>query len=260
MMRRALFIHAGAVVAFILAPVIVVVIASFGASEVTEFPPRALTLKWYGHALSQQIFVDAAWNSAWLALAATALATPIALAAALAIVRYRFPGKDLVQSFLLAPLVVPAIVTSLAILLSFSAIGVRDVPSRLIGAHVLVVMPYLVRTIIASLAQLDPMLEECARTLGATGLKAFWHVTLPLIRSGLIAGVLFAFILSFDNVSVSLFLTNVRTNTLPLAMLNYVEYNFDPSIAAIASMLVFFSLGSAVLLERLVGLKRLLGS
>ena len=124
----------------------------------------------------------------------------------------------------------------------------------------LIVTPYLIRTIMASLAQIDPTLEECARTLGATSPRAFWHVTLPLIRPGLIAGMLFAFILSFDNVSVSLFLTNVRTNTLPLAMLNYVEYNFDPSIAAIASMLVFFSIGSAVLLERLVGLKRLLGS
>ena len=259
-MKRALFLYACAVVAFILAPAVVVVIASFGASEVTEFPPRALSFKWYGHALSQKIFVDAAWNSAWLALVATAIATPVALAAAIAIVRYRFPGKDAVQSLLLAPLVVPAIVTGLAILVAFSAVGIRDVPTRLIGAHVLVVMPYLVRTIMASLAQVDPMLEECARTLGASGPRAFWHVTLPLIRPGLVAGMLFAFILSFDNVSVSLFLTNVRTNTLPLAMLNYVEYNFDPSIAAIASMLVFFSLGSAVLLERMVGLKRLLGS
>jgi putative spermidine/putrescine transport system permease protein len=259
-MKRALFLYACAVVAFILAPAVVVVIASFGTSEVTEFPPRALSFKWYGHALSQKIFVDAAWNSAWLALVATAIATPVALAAAIAIVRYRFPGKDAVQSLLLAPLVVPAIVTGLAILLAFSAVGIRDVPTRLIGAHVLVVTPYLVRTIMASLAQVDPMLEECARTLGASGPRAFWHVTLPLIRPGLVAGMLFAFILSFDNVSVSLFLTNVRTNTLPLAMLNYVEYNFDPSIAAIASMLVFFSLGSAVLLERMVGLKRLLGS
>jgi putative spermidine/putrescine transport system permease protein len=258
-MKLSLHLYAAAVVAFILAPVMIVVIASFGTSEVTEFPPRALTLHWYGNALSQRIFVDAAWNSAWLALVATALATPIALAAAVATVRYRFPGRDALQSFLLAPLVVPAIVTGLAILVSFSAIGVRDIPSRLIGAHVVIVLPYLVRTIMASLTQVDTTLEECARTLGATGLGAFWHVTLPLIRPGIVAGMLFAFILSFDNVSVSLFLTSVRTNTLPLAMLNYVEYNFDPSIVAIASMLVFFSLASAVLLERLVGLKRLIG-
>lgn len=259
-MKRALHLYACAVIAFILAPVVVVVAASFGSSEVTEFPPRALTFRWYAHAWSQSIFVDAAWNSAWLALVATAIATPVALTASIAIVRYRFPGKDFVQSLLLAPLVVPAIVTGLAILVAFAAVGLRDVPTRLIGAHVLIVTPYLIRTIMASLAQIDPTLEECARTLGATSPRAFWHVTLPLIRPGLIAGMLFAFILSFDNVSVSLFLTNVRTNTLPLAMLNYVEYNFDPSIAAIASMLVFFSIGSAVLLERLVGLKRLLGS
>lgn len=258
-MRHVLTLYAAALVAFLLAPVAVVVVASFGASDVTEFPPRALTLRWYSHALSQRIFVDAAYNSAWLALVATLLATPIALAAAVAIARHRFPGKDAVQSFLLAPLVVPAIVTGLAILVAFASVGVRDVPTRLIGAHVVIVLPYLVRTILASLVQVDATLEEAARTLGASGLRAFRHVTLPLIRPGVVAGMLFAYILSFDNVSVSLFLTNVRTNTLPLAMLNYVEYNFDPSIAAIASMLVFFSLGSAVLLERLVGLKRVLG-
>ena len=216
-------------------------------------------MKWYANALNQRIFVDAAINSAWLALAATMIATPIALLASIAIVRHQFPGKNAIQSLLLAPLVVPAIVSGLAILVAFSAVGIRDVPSRLIGAHVLIVLPYLVRTIMASLTQIDGTLEECARTLGASVPGAFWHVTLPLIRPGIIAGVLFAFILSFDNVSVSLFLTNTRTNTLPLAILNYVEYNFDPSITAIASMMVFVSLGSAIALERLVGLKRVLG-
>jgi putative spermidine/putrescine transport system permease protein len=246
-------------VLFIVAPIIVVVIASFSAKEVPEFPPSAWSLRWYGFALSQQIFVRSAINSAWLATVATALATPVALGAALAIVRCRFPGRDALQSFLLAPLFVPAIVISLAILLAFAGLGIRDIGLRLVGAHVLITFPYLVRTIIASLARIDTMLEEAARTLGASPWRTFRHVTLPLVMPGVIAGMLFAFIVSFDNVSVSLFLTTARTNTLPLAILNYVEYNFDPSIAAISTMLITLSLAAAILLERMVGLRRVLG-
>jgi putative spermidine/putrescine transport system permease protein len=137
--------------------------------------------------------------------------------------------------------------------------GVRDVGARLVGAHVLITFPYMVRTILASLARLDPAVEEAARTLGASALRCFVLVTLPLVRPGVVAGMLFAFIVSFDNVSLSLFLTNARTNTLPIAILNYVEYNFDPSVAAISTMLVAFSLGAALLVERLVGLRRVVG-
>lgn len=258
-MKQTLIVYCCALVAFLLAPSLVVFISSFGGDDVIHFPPRSFSLRWYWNALNQPIFVNAARNSAWLALVATAIATPIALAASVVLVRARFPGRDALQSLLFAPLVIPAIVTGLAILVTLSSIGVRDVTTRLVGAHVVIVLPYVVRTIMASLTQIDESLEECAMTLGARGPTAFWYVTLPLIRPGLIAGMLFAFILSFDNVSASLFLTNIRTNTLPLAMLNYVEFNFDPSIAAISSMLVMLALGSAVVLERIVGLKRLFG-
>ena len=108
-------------------------------------------------------------------------------------------------------------------------------------------------------SQISPIFIKVARTLGASALRCFVLVTLPLVRPGVVAGMLFAFIVSFDNVSLSLFLTNARTNTLPIAILNYVEYNFDPSVAAISTMLVAFSLGAALLVERLVGLRRVVG-
>jgi putative spermidine/putrescine transport system permease protein len=247
------------VAAFILAPIVVVVAVSLTDSPIPEFPPRGLTLRWYAHALSEDVFTTSALNSLWLATAATALATPLALAAAYGLVRGRFRGRDAIQTLLLAPLVVPSLVIGLAILLAFSGMGVRDVGARLVGAHVLITFPYMVRTILASLARLDPAVEEAARTLGASALRCFVLVTLPLVRPGVVAGMLFAFIVSFDNVSLSLFLTNARTNTLPIAILNYVEYNFDPSVAAISTMLVAFSLGAALLVERLVGLRRVVG-
>jgi putative spermidine/putrescine transport system permease protein len=247
------------VAAFILAPIVVVVAVSLTDSPIPEFPPRGLTLRWYAHALSEDVFTTSALNSLWLATLATAIATPLALAAAYGLVRGRFRGRDAIQTLLLAPLVVPSLVIGLALLLAFSGMGVRDVGARLVGAHVLITFPYMVRTILASLARLDPAVEEAARTLGASALRCFVLVTLPLVRPGVVAGMLFAFIVSFDNVSLSLFLTNARTNTLPIAILNYVEYNFDPSVAAISTMLVAFSLGAALLVERLVGLRRVVG-
>lgn len=243
-------------IVFILAPIVVVVVASFSARAIPEFPPSSWSIKWYAHALQQPIFTDSAKNSAWLALVSTALATPIAMGAAYVIVRFEFYGKDALQTFMLSPLIVPSIIIGLAILLLFATLGIRGVGLRLVGAHVLITFPYLVRTIMASLARVDMTLEEVARTLGASGLRTFWHVTVPLVRPGVIAGMLFSFIISFDNVSVSLFLTSARTNTLPLAILNYVEYNYDPSIAAISTMLILFSLTAAVVLERAVGLRR----
>jgi len=248
-----------ALILFILAPIIVVVFASFSATGIAEFPPSTWSLKWYPHALSQDLFTEAAVTSVWLALLSTSIGVPFALGAAIVLVRTRFPGRDAIQTFLLAPLVVPSIVIGLSILLAFAAAGIRDVPVRLVGAHVLVTFPYLVRTIMASLTRIDRNIEEAALTLGASHLMTFWKITVPLIRPGIIAGMLFAFIVSFDNVSVSLFLTNVKLNTLPLAILNYVEYNYDPSVAAISTMLIAFSLVSAVVLERLVGLRRVVG-
>jgi putative spermidine/putrescine transport system permease protein len=256
----ALRISAALIATFILAPTVVVVGSSFSGGTLPQFPPSDLSLRWYAHALAQPIFTEAAFNSLWLALAATAIATPLALAAAIAIVRGDFRGKTVIQAALLAPLFVPAIVISLSILLASVRLGIRDVGLRLIAAHVLITVPYLVRTLIASLTRFDIMLEEAAHTLGASPLSTLRIITLPLIWPGLVAGTLFAFVVSFDNVSVSLFLTSARTNTLPLSILNYVEYNYDPSIAAISTMLVCVSLLAAVVLERLVGLRRVVGT
>ena len=259
-MTRLFHLLIGLLAAFILAPIVVVVVASFSARTVPEFPPSQWSFRWYEHALNQAIFVNSAVNSLWLAAIATLLATPLALAVAYAIVRGRFPGRDALQTFLLAPLIVPSIVIGLSILLALATLGVRDIGLRLVGAHVLITFPYLVRTIMASLVRLDPMIEEAARTLGASPLRTFLSITLPLVRPGIIAGMLFAFIVSFDNVSLSLFLTNARTNTLPLAILSYLEFNFDPSIAAISTMLVVLSLTIAVVLERVVGLRKVVGA
>jgi putative spermidine/putrescine transport system permease protein len=245
--------------AFLLAPLIVVVIVSFNWEPATVFPPPRWSVRWYAHVFTVELFVRGAMTSAWLAVAATLVSTPIALAASIALVRGYVPGRHALEAFLLAPLVVPGVVVGIALLASFATVGLRDAPLRLLAAHVLITLPYSVRTIVASLARLDTAMEEAAMTLGASPGRTFWHVTLPLIRPGVAAGMIFSFIISFDNVPVSLFLTDARTPTLPLAMMSYLEYNFDPSVAAISAMLIGVSVGASVVLERVFGLKRVLG-
>lgn len=144
-------------------------------------------------------------------------------------------------------------------LASFAAVGLRDAPLRLLLAHVVITFPFSVRTILASMARLDPALEEAAGTLGASPVQVFWRVTFPLIQPGIAAGAIFAFVMSFDNIPVSVFLVGAQTTTIPIAIMSYLEYNFDPSIASVSSILIVISLGLALLLERIFGLRRVMG-
>lgn len=245
---------------FILAPLVCVIAVSFNEAAVPAFPPTALSIKWYVHALTLDLFVNSTKTSLWLALAATLISTPLGTLAAIGLSRTRSRARHLIEAVFLAPLVVPGIVIGISLLVAMAAIDVREAPVRLLLAHVLIVMPYSIRTVMASLSRVDDTLEEAALTLGATPLQTFFLVTLPLIRPGVIAGAIFSFILSFDDVAVSMFLIDARTGTLPIAIMSYLEYNFDPSIAAISSLLIIVTLALAVGLERIFGLKRLLGA
>lgn len=245
--------------AFILAPTTVIAITSFGGSEIMEFPPRDLTLRWYASAISKAECQSAAWNSLWIAFVTMLISTPLAIAGPLALVRGHIPGREVIQTMLLAPLVVPSIVVGLSILLASSRFDLPLVETRLLIAHVLITLPYLVRTITSSLMRLDPVAEEAARVLGANSIMTFLFITLPALRPGIIAGMIFAFIISIDNVSISLFLASAKTNTLPLSLMSYIEYNLDPSVAAVSTLLIIMALAAAIALERLAGLRHTLG-
>lgn len=243
---------------FIFAPLIVVVLISFNGGTVAAFPIESLSLRWYAKALATDSFVDATITSLWLAGAAVAISTPIALAAALGIASGRFGYRAMIEAALLGPVLIPGIVIGIALLIAFSATGFRDVPVRLIAAHCLIAVPYSTRTILASLSRLDAALGESARTLGAGEAAVFWHIILPLLRPGIIAGMIFAFLQSFGDVPISMFLIDARNNTLPLAIMAFLEYNIDPTVAAISAMVTIACLGLALLLERLFGLRRAL--
>ena len=246
----------GLILAFVLAPTLIVIAMSFGDTALLQFPPRSFSFRWYATALGRPEFRAAAWNSFWLAAVGDRDRDPDrAFGAALALVRGRFPGQAAIQTVLMTPLFVPGVVISLSLLVISPAIGFRNPDLRLIGAHVLVVMPFLLRTIMAGLHRADLMLEEAARTLGASRWRTFLLITLPGIGGALVAGALFAFVISFDNVSVSLFLASAKSNTLPLVVMSYVEFNADPSIAAVSTLLIAMAVAAALLVERAVGLR-----
>ncbi|HEU4986213.1 MAG TPA: ABC transporter permease, partial [Rhizobiaceae bacterium] len=196
------------VILFLQVPVIVVVLAAFSKTSYLTIPPQGLTLEWFGEVLTDPTYLSAIRISLLLAVGATIASLILGIAAAYAIHKRMLPGSDALTSFLMAPLVVPSVVIGVALLQYFTLIGWRGSFLALIVAHTVITVPYIVRSALASLSGLDTSIEEAARVLGADGPTAFRLVTLPLIKPGLVAGALFAFVTSMENVPVTIFLAS----------------------------------------------------
>ena len=242
---------------FLLAPLAVVVVASFNSADFLSFPPRGFSMRWYRALWESEVWGD----SFRLSILLTAVVTPLALfmgtLAAYALVRYSFPGKGMIATLVMAPLVMPQIVLGIALLNYFSLLGLVGSMTGLILGHLVVTLPFTVRLVSISVHNLDPALERAAQNLGATPLQTFWRVTLPLLRPGIVAGAIFAAIISFGELAVTLLIAGARTTTLPLRIFNYTEYNFDPTINAVSTIFVVLALVLIVALDRLIGLVRI---
>jgi putative spermidine/putrescine transport system permease protein len=183
----------------------------------------------------------------------------VGVAAAVALHHSRFPGRDALLAFFMAPLIVPAVVVGFSLVLFLGAAGIHDGQYRLIAGHILITLPYCIRTTLAGLYGIPPNLREAAMALGATEWSTFWTVTFPLARRGILAGAIFAFAMSLDDVSISLFLVEPPHYTLPVALLTQMRANFDLTIAAVGTMLSVFTVALIAVLDRLVGLDQLFG-
>jgi putative spermidine/putrescine transport system permease protein len=244
------------VLAFLMLPVAVVVLASFSTTSFLTVPPQGVTLRWYGRLLDSRDYLAAIGTSLTLATAATLCSLAVGTATSYALVRRVLPGKATVAAIVMSPLVFPGVVIGVALLQFYAALGLAGSFAGLLMAHVVITVPYVVRTTLASLHGLDPELEDAACVLGADRLTAFRTVTLPLLRPGLAAGGLFAFITSFDNVPVSIFLTGVTHTTLPVKIFTAIEFGVDPTVAAVSSLLILTTALALVLAERWVGFHR----
>ncbi|MGE0223006.1 MAG: ABC transporter permease [Acetobacteraceae bacterium] len=237
-------------------PSVVVIVVSFTSGYSLKFPPPGYSLRWYASLLDAWQLQFAAGNSLTIAVWTTGLSVLLGVPAALAIARSPAARARTLDSLFMSPLVLPALSFGLAALMFFSLIGLSVSPLTLVVGHVIVCVPFVLRTTIASVAQLDVSLLESSASLGASRIYTFRRITLPLIRPGIMAGGFIAFMSSFDNVPVSLFLRDARTDMLPIRMWQDLEGKLDVSIAAVSGVMIVLTLSLMLLMERLAGLSR----
>ncbi|MBN2472166.1 MAG: ABC transporter permease [Anaerolineae bacterium] len=226
---------------FLLGPFLIIFIASFGAESTLAFPPSGFSLQWFEKVFSVRMFRDAFVTSLQVAVAGTTTALLLGIPAAYALVRFQFPGKDALELLFSSPAIVPGLVVGLALLRFFVLVSGLPVLLGLYLGHTAILFPYSVRVVSGALRNLDPSIEEAAQSLGASRARSFLLITLPNIRSGIMAAFILAFITSFNNVPISLFLTGPGVATLPIQMMLYMEYYFDPTIAALSTILIVFT-------------------
>ncbi|MGH8856617.1 MAG: ABC transporter permease [Polaromonas sp.] len=241
------------VVVFLQIPVLVVVLAAFSQTAYLTIPPRGLTLHWFEVVLRDPEYLSAGWTSLWLATGSTLASLVLGLIASYAIHRRLVPGAGSLTSLMMAPLVLPSVVLGVALLQYYTLTGMRGSSFGLWLAHVVITLPYVVRASLASLSSVDESLEDASRVLGADGFTSFRLITLPLVKPGLVAGGLFSFITSLDNVPVTVFLLSASQNTLPVKIFTSVEQGVDPSIAAVSTLLIAATAIALLLAERWTG-------
>ncbi|WP_139973639.1 MULTISPECIES: ABC transporter permease [Brucella/Ochrobactrum group] len=244
---------------FLLAPILVVVPLSFSNDNYLTFPPQSWGVRWYAEMLHHETLIQAFWISLGIASVVTVLSLLAGIPAAYAIRRYQFRGREAVLNLFTAPLLLPSIVLGLAILLVFVRLELLGTFTGLVIAHLIVTTPYVIRIMITAFSTLPPSVEEAATMLGASPFTVFRRITLPLMMPGLVASAALSFLLSFDEVVISLFITGPRMTTLPVEIFNYVESRTDPMTASISVVLIAATLLIVFVIERTLGLSRTIG-
>lgn len=252
----ALLFHA-LFISFILAPLLIVCVVAFTPLGYISLPTDRLSLRWFAAILDNPRFISAFWLSLGLGAVSSLIATALAIPAALAIARNRFPGRDTLSAFLLSPLMIPHIVLGVAFLRFFSTLHINGSFFGLVMGHVIVILPFALRLVLAAATGMDPAIERAAVSLGASRFTVFRRITLPLLVPGIVSGWLLAFITSFDELTMSVFIANPSTTTLPVRMFLQIQDTIDPMVAAVSALLIAGTLLLMLVLDRVVGLERL---
>ncbi len=246
------------VILFVLAPLAIVVLVAFTPDETLTLPAHGFSLRWFRALLGYPDFISAFFSSVKLAFASATLSLVIALPAGLAIGRARFPGRGFLNALLLSPLVIPGLVLGIALLRFFAWVGATGSFAWLILAHTIIVTPFVMRLVLASASGLDRSIEHAASSLGADAWTTFRRITLPMILPGITGGWLLAFINSFDELTMSIFITSPQTVTLPVRMYMYATESIDPMMASVSALVIFITAGAMFALDRVYGLNRIL--
>jgi putative spermidine/putrescine transport system permease protein len=246
---------------FLLAPIIVVVVSSFNAVGVLSFPPRSFTTRWYSDI--DPSYYRALTVSLIVASITVVIAIVVGVPGALALARGRFPGRDALNAICLSPLMVPALVMGVAAF-QFSLmiwdhfhLTLGGTIAGLVAGHLTFAIPFVVRATLAGHTRFDHSVEEAAQNLGASPCRTFVHVTLPILRPGIVSGAIFAFLISLDEVPIALFMGGGDATTLPVKIFTAMEISFGGDVLAVASVIVIVSIGLMLALDRVIGIERL---
>jgi len=249
--RLWLFVLGGLVLGFLVLPVLIVIPLSFSASSLLEFPPRAWSLRWYEGFFGSVEWLDATWMSVQVAVLSTLVVTPAGIAAAYGLHTAGFRFANVLRLAILAPLLVPTILTAVGIFYVYARLGLNNTMLGMVVAHAMLSLPFVVVSVGAGLRSYDMAQEQVARSLGASWFRAFCTITLPQLRLPVASGALLAFIASFDEVIVSFFISGGEMSTLPRRMFNALRDQIEPTIAAISTILVVLSILTVLALELL---------
>jgi putative spermidine/putrescine transport system permease protein len=245
-------------VTFMLAPIAIVCIVAFTPEGFLSIPTTDWSLRWFRAIARYPEFVTGFWTSLWLGALSSTIAVAISVPAALAIARYRFPGRDTLAALFLSPLMIPHVVLGIAFLRFFTQVGLGGTFTGLVLAHIVIVFPFALRLVLASAVGMDRAIENAAISLGAPPQTVFRRVTLPLILPGLASGWALAFIQSFDEVTMTVFIAAPGATTLPVRMFLYIQDNIDPLVTSVSAAVIAVTFLFLIALDRVYGLDRLL--
>jgi putative spermidine/putrescine transport system permease protein len=240
------------------APSIIILITSFSSSPTLQFPPPGFSLQWYTSLFSFPELRAAALNSFQVALITTLVCVVLGISACLAMINSKGHWVTAIDALVMSPLALPGVALGLGMMTFFAMMGVQLSLFTLIVSHIVICTPYVVRNVLASLTQLGSSLQEASTALGASPIYTFFKVTLPLIRPGVLIGAFMSFLTSFDNVAVTLFLSDARTDMLPIRMWSMIQNDLDVRAAAISGVLIFFTALLMIMMERFSGLSKAL--
>ncbi|MBQ1215277.1 MAG: ABC transporter permease [Firmicutes bacterium] len=243
------------VMIFLVAPLLIIIIVSFTPTAVITFPPQGFSLRWYANIFTGTgKFMSGLVNSLKVGILATAIDVFLGVFGALSICRYNFKGKNILLNYFTSPMYVPSIAFSFVLLQVYSQIGGVTGMTRIFIGHLIIILPYIVRNTVSVLHVFNWTLEDAASSLGANPIQVFFKVTIPLAKPGIVSGGILAFLYSFDEVALSSLLSSPRFVTLPIRIMNYMELTFDPTLAAISTLLILGSLIIIVAMDKFVGL------
>lgn len=245
-LQTSVFAHC--VIAFLVVPTLMVIPISFNDNQYLKFPPTDLSLRWYQEFWSNPDWLRATWTSLLTACTVTVLATVLGTMAALGLVRMAGPGKSLLLGLIISPLIVPTVSLALALYFFFAKLHLVGTWAAVVLGQTVLALPFTVLNVHGSLQSFPATLERAASTLGAGPLITFFRVTLPIIRPGIVAGALFAFLVSFDEFIIALFLAGPGMTTLPVQMWNTMQLYISPTIAAVSSMITGITILAFVLM------------